>query len=212
MDSVAQEQAIKEQLIDRGVNNPRVIQAFREIPREEFLPASKKDMAWYDGPVEIDHSSTISQPFIVGLMTQLLDLKGHEKVLEVGTGSGYQAAILSKLAQKVYSMDISPELVADAKDRVKKLGIKNVVLLSGDGSAGYPEAAPFDAIVVTAGSPKIPQPLIAQLKLGGKLVIPVGDELSQNLLLVVRREKDIETHSIEPVRFVLLVGRYAWRT
>lgn len=212
MDSPPQEQAIKEQLTSRGIVHPKVIQAFRDVPREAFVPDDKKDLAWHDGPVEIGHGSTISQPYIVGLMTQLLELKGEEKVLEVGTGSGYQAAILSKLAKKVYTIDISPELTAEAKDRLKDLGFENVLLLSGDGSAGYPESAPYDAIIVTAGSPKIPPPLIAQLKIGGRLVIPVGDEASQMILVVTRRAKDIETRILEPVRFVPLVGRYAWRT
>ncbi|HET7713076.1 MAG TPA: protein-L-isoaspartate(D-aspartate) O-methyltransferase [Patescibacteria group bacterium] len=212
MNSQIQEQAIKEQLIARGIIHPKVIKAFREVSRESFLPEDKKDQAWHDGPVAIGHQSTISQPYVVALMTQLLGLKGNEKVLEVGTGSGYQAAILSKLAKKVYSIDISPELTAEAKDRLKALGFANVLLLSGDGSAGYPEAAPYDAIIVTAGSPKIPPPLIAQLKIGGRLVIPVGDELSQTILVATRRAKDIETHVTESVRFVPLVGRYAWRT
>lgn len=212
MDSINQEQAIKDQLIARGIVHPKVIQAFRDLPREAFLPQDKKDQAWYDGPVEIGHGSTISQPYIVGLMTQLLELRGEERVLEVGTGSGYQAAILSKLAKKVYSIDISPELTAEAKDRLKSLGISNVLLLSGDGSAGYPEAAPYDAILVTAGSPKIPPPLIAQLRVGGRLVIPVGDELSQTILVATRRAKDIETRILDTVRFVPLIGRYAWRT
>lgn len=212
MEDTIVEQAIKEQLVDRGIVNPKVLQAFREVPREEFVPQDKKELAWYDGPVEIDHQSTISQPYIVALMTQLLELKGGEEVLEIGTGSGYQAAILGKLAKKVYSMDIKPELTANAKDRISKLGINNVLLLSGDGSAGYPDEAPYDAIVVTAGSPKIPQPLVAQLRVDGKMVIPVGDELSQNLLQVTRREKDIVTRVVEGVRFVPLLGRYAWRT
>ncbi len=211
MDSLAKEQAIKEQLVERGITSPKVIKVFREIPREDFLPKGKESLAWYDGPVEIDHQSTISQPYIVALMTQLLALDGSEKVLEVGTGSGYQAAILSKLAKKIHSIDVKPELTADAKDRAKKLGLENIVFLSGDGSAGYPEAAPYDAIVVTAGSPKIPQPLIAQLKVGGRMVIPIGDELSQSLQLVTRREKDIEVRVLDQVRFVPLLGRYAWR-
>jgi protein-L-isoaspartate(D-aspartate) O-methyltransferase len=211
MDSTTQELAIQEQIIERGIKNPKLIKAFREVPREFFLPPDRRDQAWFDGPVPIGHNSTISQPYIVALMTNLLGLKGDEKVLEVGTGSGYQAAILSKLAKKVYSIDIIPELTAEAKDQAKKLDLKNIVFLSTDGSAGYPDAAPFDAIIVTAGSPKIPQPLIAQLKIGGKLVIPVGDEVSQNLLVVTRRAKDIETKSIEAVRFVPLLGRYAWR-
>lgn len=212
MDSINQEQAIKDQLISRGIVHPKVIQAFRDVPREAFLPVENKDQAWHDGPVEIGHQSTISQPYVVALMTQLLELTGEEKVLEVGTGSGYQAAIISKLAKKVYTIDISPELTAEAKDRLKDLGIGNVLLLSGDGSAGYPEAAPYDAIVVTAGSPKIPPPLIAQLRIGGRLVIPVGDEVSQMILVATRRAKDIETRILEPVSFVPLVGRYAWRT
>jgi protein-L-isoaspartate(D-aspartate) O-methyltransferase len=211
MDSNSQDQAIQAQLVDRGITSSRVIQAFRDIPRESFIPEDKNHLAWHDGPVEINHTSTISQPYVVALMTQLLDLKGDEQVLEVGTGSGYQAAVLSKLAKKVYSIDIVPELTAEAKDRIKKMGLDNIQFLSGDGSAGYPEAAPFDAIMVTAGSPKIPQPLIAQLKMGGKLVIPVGDEYNQNLLVVLRREKDVETRPVEAVRFVPLVGRYAWR-
>lgn len=205
------EDPIKLQIVDRGVKNRRVVSAMREVPREEFLPEGKRDMAWNDGPVEIGHNSTISQPYIVALMTELLDLKGDEKVLEVGTGSGYQAAILGKLAKKVYSIDIVPELTARAKDVGKKLGMDNVSFLSGDGSAGYPEEAPFDAIIVTAGSPKVPEPLVAQLKVGGKLVIPVGDEYNQSLLVVRRRPKDVETWATEAVRFVPLLGRYAWR-
>jgi protein-L-isoaspartate(D-aspartate) O-methyltransferase len=205
------EDPIKLQIIDRGIRSRRVVGAMREVPRESFLPEEKRDQAWHDGPVEIGHNSTISQPYIVALMTELLGLKGTEKVLEVGTGSGYQAAILSKLADRVYSIDIIPELTAKAKDTAKRLGLDNVVFLSGDGSAGYPEEAPFDAIIVTAGSPKVPEPLLAQLKVGGKLVIPVGDEYSQSLLRVRKRTKDIETHAIEAVRFVPLLGRYAWR-
>jgi protein-L-isoaspartate(D-aspartate) O-methyltransferase len=211
MNSLTQEQAIKEQIIDRGIKDPRVLKAFQEIPREAFLPEDKKELAWNDGPVEIGYNSTISQPYLVAQMTELLGLKGQEKVLEVGTGSGYQAAILGQLAQKVYSIDVIPELTARAKDVAKKLSLSNVLYLTADGSAGFADAAPFDAMVVTAGSPKIPQPLIAQLKLGGKLVIPVGDEYAQQLLLVTRRAKDIETKAFEAVRFVPLLGRYAWR-
>lgn len=202
---------IKLQIINRGVKSRRVVSAMREVPREDFLPEDKRELAWEDSPVEIGHNSTISQPYIVALMTELLGLKGDEKVLEVGTGSGYQAAVLSKLAKKVVSIDIVPELTARAKDIGKRLDLDNVLFLSGDGSAGYPEEAPFDAIIVTAGSPKVPEPLIAQLKVGGKLVIPVGDEYSQSLLVVRRRAKDIETRATEAVRFVPLLGRYAWR-
>jgi protein-L-isoaspartate(D-aspartate) O-methyltransferase len=209
--NIIQEQAIKEQIIDRGVKSRRVIKAFREMPREEFLPKDKQEMAWHDAPVEIGYGSTISQPYLMAKMTELLGLKGTEKVLEIGTGSGYQAAVLSKLAKKVYSIDLVPELAARAKDIVAGLGLKNVIFLSGDGSAGYPEEAPFDAVLVTAGSPKIPQPLIAQLRVGGRMVIPVGDEQSQQLMLVTRRAKDIETRVLEAVRFVPLLGRYAWR-
>jgi protein-L-isoaspartate(D-aspartate) O-methyltransferase len=205
------EDPIKLQIIDRGVKNRRVIEALRAVPREAFLPDGKRDQAWHDGPMEIGYNSTISQPYIVALMTEMLGLRGDETVLEVGTGSGYQAAVLSKLAKKVISIDIIPELTARAKDTAKELGIDNIKYLSGDGSAGYPEEAPFDAIMVTAGSPKVPQPLVAQLRVGGKLVIPVGDEYSQNLLVVRRRTRDVETHSMEAVRFVPLLGRYAWR-
>jgi len=211
MENTTARQAIEEQIVCRGITSKKLIKALLEIPREEFVPSDKKQLAWADSPVEIGYNSTISQPYIVALMTELMSLKGHEKVLEVGTGSGYQAAVLSKLAQKVFTIDIVPELTAEAKDRVKKLGLENIILLSGDGSAGYAEAAPYDAIMVTAGSPKIPQALVAQLKLGGKMLIPVGDELNQNLLLVIRREKDIETRPIDSVRFVPLIGRYAWR-
>jgi len=205
------EDPIKLQIIDRGVKSRKVVEAMREVPRDEFLPENKRDQAWVDGPVEIGHNSTISQPYLVALMTELLGLKGNEKVLEVGTGSGYQAAVLARLASKVYSIDIVPELTAKAKDTAKRLGIDNVIFLSGDGSAGYPEEAPFDAIMVTAGSPKVPEPLIAQLRVGGKLVIPVGDEYNQSLMVVKRRAKDVETTAIDAVRFVPLLGRYAWR-
>src|SRR5207302_7761703 len=152
------EDPIKLQIIDRGVKSRKVVEAMREVPRDEFLPENKRDQAWVDGPVEIGHNSTISQPYLVALMTELLGLKGNEKVLEVGTGSGYQAAVLARLASKVYSIDIVPELTVKVKDTAKGLGIDNVIFLSGDGSAGYPEEAPFDAIMVTAGSPKVPEP------------------------------------------------------
>ena len=211
MDKFKQEVAIKEQIIDRGISTPKLIKALTEIPREDFVPENKKEQTWFDGPLDIGYNSSISAPYLVAKTTDLLGLHGQEKVLEVGTGSGYQAVLLSKLTKMVYSIDIIPELTALAKDRAKKLGIKNVLFLTGDGSMGYPQEAPFDAIVVTAGSPKIPQPLIAQLKVGGKLIIPVGDEFSQSLLLVKRRVTDIETYPIEAVRFVPLIGRYAWR-
>ena len=211
MDKFKQEVAIKEQIIDRGISTPKLIKALTEIPREDFVPENKKEQTWFDGPLDIGYNSSISAPYLVAKTTDLLGLHGQEKVLEVGTGSGYQAVLLSKLTKMVYSIDIIPELTALAKDRAKKLGIKNVLFLTGDGSMGYPQEALFDAIVVTAGSPKIPQPLIAQLRVGGKLIIPVGDEFSQSLLLVKRRTTDIETHPIEAVRFVPLIGRYAWR-
>ncbi|MDH4222088.1 MAG: protein-L-isoaspartate(D-aspartate) O-methyltransferase [candidate division Zixibacteria bacterium] len=177
----------------------------REIPRHLFVPKTYVQEAYADGPLPIGEGQTISQPYIVALMTELLGLKGGEKVLEIGTGSGYQAAVLAEIASEVYSIEIICNLAERAGSTLTELGYKNITIRCADGYQGWKEHSPFDGIIVTAAPDHIPQPLIDQLKTGGKLVIPVG-ELFQELILVTKTEKGIEKESTIPVRFVPMTG------
>ncbi len=201
---------VQAQLVDRGIQNPRLLEAMRKVPRHLFVEEAMKDQAYSDYPLPIGEKQTISQPYIVALMTDALELRGHEKILELGTGSGYQAAILAELAHRVFSIERIPSLAHRANQILQKLGYKNVIIRVTDGTLGWPEEAPFDGILVTAGSPKIPQPLIDQLMVGGRLVIPVGDRLSQDLVMVERTLEGIKKTSLGGVRFVDLVGKWAW--
>lgn len=171
----AKEQMLKEHFEARGIFNPHILAAFREVPREVFVQDEKHDLAYADMPLEIGNKQTISQPYTVAFMTQLLDPKPSDVVLEVGTGSGYQAAILSRLVKRVYTIERFEGLGNKAREVLRQLGYKNVEVIIGDGTLGLPKKAPFDGIIVTAGAPKIPEPLIEQLKVGGRLVIPVGE-------------------------------------
>ena len=190
--------------VEDGKLDPAVLQAMRSVPRHEFVPEEVRPHAYEDQPVPIGYGQTISQPFIVALMTDLLDLKPGAKVLEIGTGSGYQAAILSPLAEQVYSIEIVPELGARAAETLQRLGFGSVETKVADGYYGWPEAAPFDGIVVTAAASHIPPPLIEQLKPGGRMVIPIGGSFASQYLMLVEKLPDggVTTRQLLPVQFV----------
>ncbi|KPK99222.1 MAG: protein-L-isoaspartate O-methyltransferase [Omnitrophica WOR_2 bacterium SM23_72] len=192
---------VKTQIEDRGVADKEVLRVMRKVERHRFVPTSLQSLAYEDMPLPIGQGQTISQPYIVALMTELLELKGHEKVLEIGTGSGYQAAILAELAGQVYSIEILALLAERAQELLNELGYKNIKIKRADGFLGWPEQAPFDAIIVTCAAREIPQALIEQLSEGGRMVIPQGDAY-QELKLLVKVDGKIKEHSIIPVRFV----------
>jgi len=197
---------VETQIVARGVRDPRVLAAMRSVPRHLFVDPSQQSQAYEDHPLPIPGNQTISQPYIVALMTELLELQPHERVLEIGTGSGYQSAVLAQLAKEVYTIEIVPELARSAADRLKELHIENVTVREGDGYRGWPEKAPFDAIIVTAAPERIPQPLIDQLAPGGVMVIPVGGFFQE--LKVFRKSADgrVTERDIIPVRFVPMTG------
>lgn len=195
----------------RGVRDPRVLAAMRAVPRHRFVPADLADQAYTDEPLPIGHGQTISQPYVVALMTEALQLQPTDRVLEIGTGSGYAAAVLSHIASEVWTIERLPELAEHAKQVLDELGIGNVHVEIGDGTLGWPSAAPYDAIVVTAGGPSVPPALTAQLADGGRLVIPVGPTArSQSLVRVTRRGADLQQEDLGGVRFVPLVGAQGW--
>ncbi len=197
---------VQQQIIARGVKDPRVIKAMETVPRHKFLPPEEAPFAYADEPRPIGHGQTISQPYIVAFMTEQLHLKPTDRVLEIGTGSGYQAAVLAEIADSVFTIEIIPELAQEAAKRLKALGYDNVVVKQGDGYNGWPEKAPFDAIIVTAAPPKIPPPLLEQLKNGGTMVLPVG-EYVQELVVVKKSATGMAMQNILPVRFVPMTGK-----
>jgi protein-L-isoaspartate(D-aspartate) O-methyltransferase len=199
------EAMVRSQLEARDITDARVLRAFRDVPRHLFVPEPLRRDAYADRPLPIGAGQTISQPYIVALMSQALRLSGDEKVLEIGTGSGYQAAILARLARQVFSIEIVPSLAQEAAARLRELGCANVRVRAGDGYRGWPEEAPFDAIVVTCAPEAIPQPLLDQLAEGGRLVIPVG-EIVQDLVLVEKRNGKLVRSELAPVRFVPMTG------
>ena len=202
----ARREMVDTQLASRDIRDSRVLAAMSKVPRERFVPEAARRFAYSDGPLPIGHDVTISQPYIVALMTQLLEIKHNARVLEVGTGSGYQAAVLADMAAHVYSMEIIEALVEPARMRMQELGLDNVSIRHGDGYAGWPEHAPFDGIIVTAAPPQVPRPLIEQLAVGARLVIPVGTE-SQYLRVITRHERGHVSRDIIPVRFVPMTGQ-----
>ena len=193
--------------MSRGVRDPRVLAAMRSVPRHELVPASLRDDAYDDRPLPIGRGQTISQPYIVALMSELAELRGEENVLEVGTGSGYQAAVLAELAARVYTIELVEPLLREAASTLLRLAYRNVVPRFGDGRYGWKEVAPFEAILVTAAPPRIPEALLAQLADGGRLVVPVGEEV-QTLRLVRRRGATFEQRDVAAVRFVPLAGAF----
>jgi protein-L-isoaspartate(D-aspartate) O-methyltransferase len=199
------EKMVETQIKARGVKDARVLSALVKVERHRFVPEEYLNSAYSDQPLPIGEGQTISQPYIVALMTELLELKGGEKVLEIGTGSGYQAAILGELAKEVYTIEIVESLASMAKNRLSELGYQNIKVKAGDGYLGWPEAAPFDAIIVTAAPDHIPKPLIDQLKEGGRMVVPVG-AYAQELKKIVKRSGKIETTDVIPVVFVPMTG------
>ena len=204
------ERMVQEQLRARGITEERVLAAFRKVARHLFVPPESQAQAYADHPIPIDQGQTISQPFIVGLMVSRLRLHGHERVLEIGTGSGYQTAILAELALEVFSVERIPELFRAAKARLAGSGYLNVHLAPGNGSLGWPECAPYDAILVSAAAPDVPGPLMEQLTPHGRMVVPVGSQQSQTLVEVERRDGQVIRRDVAECVFVPLLGQYGW--
>lgn len=206
--SKARAKMVRDQLAGRGINDTRVLAAMGKIPRQLFVPGKFQSKAYEDGPLPIAANQTISQPYIVGLITQLLQLSSEDRVLEIGAGSGYQAAVLAEIAREVLAVERIEELAQGAANLLAWLGYSNVQVYHGDGTEGLPAFAPYDAILVSAASPTIPPPLLDQLAVGGRLVIPVGVEKEQYIERVFRHEDRLEHETLIEVRFVPLVGRY----
>jgi len=201
---------VKKQLIPRGIKDERILTAFLQVPRERFVPEEVREDAYGDFPLSIGEGQTISQPYMVALMTQCLDLKGKEKVLEIGTGSGYQTAILAELSGEVYSVERIRIFAQRAGELLRKLKYNNVKILVGNGTLGWKEFSPYDRIIVTAGTKDIPPSLIHQLKEDGVMVIPVGDVHSQDLKVLRKKKEEIITQAVERCIFVPLIGKYGW--
>ncbi len=201
---------VRDQLISRGITNRRILEAMGELPRELFVSSLLREQAYEDGPLPIGNEQTISQPYVVALMTQCLELKGDETVLEVGAGSGYQTAILAKLARRVYSVEKYSGLAKTAREVLSSLEVDNVEIMIGDGSVGWVEHAPYDGIIVTAAAPAMPAPLLSQLRARGRIVIPIGSRYDQYLEVWQRRGDAWHIEKSLPVRFVPLVGEWGW--
>jgi len=208
----ARSKMVEDQIISRGIKDAQVIAAMRKVPRHLFVEEALQSQAYSDHPLPIGEKQTISQPYMVALMTEALQLKGKEKVLEIGGGSGYQTAILAELSEKVFSIERIRSLAIRARQLLYELGYYNVELKIFDGTYGWMEEAPFDAIIVAAGAPDIPQPLLDQLAMDGRLVIPVGDAYVQDLIRVTKTEEGIKREDLGGCRFVKLIGRYGWET
>jgi protein-L-isoaspartate(D-aspartate) O-methyltransferase len=202
---------IEKQLRRRGITDAAVLAAMGSVPRHEFVPEELRARAYEDVPLPIGDGQTISQPYIVAAMTAALHLYPHERVLEIGTGCGYQAAVLSKLAKEAFSIERRPELALSASERLARLGYTNVHVHCGDGTLGLPEFAPFDAILVAAAAPAVPEPLLAQLGEGGRMILPVGDTEHQELQLIEKCGNALRKSTLEGCRFVPLVGYHGWQ-
>jgi protein-L-isoaspartate(D-aspartate) O-methyltransferase len=201
---------VERQIVSRGIKNPRILAAMRQIPRHVFIPPPYDQNAYDDNPLSIGNGQTISQPYIVALMTELLNPGPDERILEIGAGSGYQAAILAALAKHVITIERLPAIADLARSNLDKMGITNAELVVGDGTVGYPAAAPYEGILITAATPQIPKTLISQLTDGGRLVAPVGSRDLQELVGIVKRGDRLEETHHGGVRFVPLIGKYGW--
>jgi protein-L-isoaspartate(D-aspartate) O-methyltransferase len=206
------EKMVRQQLAARGIRDPRLLDAMRQVPRHCFVPRDELAYAYADGPLPIGSGQTISQPYIVALMTQMLELQGGETVLEIGTGSGYQAAVLAQLVWQVYTVERHAELAENARRVLSELGMVNVEVITGDGSRGWVSHAPYQAILVTAAAPEVPRPLLDQLAEGGRLVLPVGGRGMQILQRWERQGESFESKEGIPVAFVPLRGEYGWQS
>jgi protein-L-isoaspartate(D-aspartate) O-methyltransferase len=205
------ERMVREQIEGRGLDDKRLLEAMRSVPRHEFVPEGSRGRAYRDGPLPIGEGQTISQPYIVALMTDELALEPTDKVLEIGTGSGYGAAVLAAMAGKVYTVERHADLADDAEDRFERLGYNNIEVVIGDGTRGLPSEAPFDGIVATAAGPEVPESLADQLADGGRLVMPVGTKHGgQRLVRVTRTASGVDEHDLGMVRFVPLIGEEGW--
>jgi len=202
---------VDEQIAFRGVTDPRVLAVMGKVPRHEFMPEALRAQAYGDHAMPIGEGQTISQPYIVALMSELLELKGDERVLEIGTGSGYQAAVLAELCQKVFTIERVKTLADKARATLDRLGYKNVVMKVYDGTYGWKDMSPFDAIIVTAAAPDVPDTLVEQLKEGGRLVIPVGERYSQVLMKVIKSPSGVVSKTSIPCVFVPLIGAKGWK-
>lgn len=209
--TTARERMVQEQIIARGVDEPRTLNALLEVPRHLFVDDAMRARAYGDYPLPIASGQTISQPYIVAYMTQALQLTDTDRVLEVGTGSGYQAAVLSRICQQVYTVERINTLLSSARKIFDSLKYFNIIAKLDDGTLGWPEYGPYDAIIVTAGGPEIPEPLIEQLADPGRLIIPVGDQNVQELKLLTKNEGEVEIANLASVRFVDLIGQHGWR-
>jgi protein-L-isoaspartate(D-aspartate) O-methyltransferase len=203
---------VEEQILSRGIKDPRVIAAMKKVPRHVFVEEALQGQAYNDHPLPIGEKQTISQPYMVAIMTEALQLKEKDKVLEIGAGSGYQTAILAELAEKVFSIERIRSLAIRARQLLYELGYYNIEIKIFDGTYGWVEEAPFDAIIVTAGAPEIPQSFLDQLAMGGRLVIPIGDAYIQDLIRVTKTEEGIKKEDLGGCRFVKLIGRYGWES
>jgi protein-L-isoaspartate(D-aspartate) O-methyltransferase len=208
---VARERMVNNQLVSRGIKDKGVLRAMRKIQRHLFVEEALIAEAYNDHPLPIGHKQTISQPYIVALMTEALELTGKEKTLELGTGSGYQTAILAELSEKVYTIERIRPLMEQARSLLNELGYTNILFKSYDGTLGWEEYAPFDAIMITAGAPKIPEPLLNQLSDGGRMIIPIGDRFSQDLIKVTKIKDDLKEENLGGCRFVDLIGVHGWK-
>lgn len=211
--AIARKRMMAEQIMARGITDPKVIEVMSMVPRHDFVDEALKDQSYSDGPLSIGEGQTISQPYIVALMTQALGLNGTENVLEIGTGCGYQTVILSAIARQVYTIERVKSLGMKARNRFKQYGLKNIVMRIGDGSMGWPEAAPFDRIITTCAAPEVPQVFLEQLAQGGVLVVPVTSSAGyQDLLRITKTGDSFSTENLGGCHFVKLIGRYGYKS